>query len=856
MLVLLTQLAVVTTAASQPAKTQRVDINGDQLPEGAVARLGTLRFQPPGREGPTHWWYRHSPVLSLSPDGTTVATATHDDKKGTLHFLDTSTGKIVRKLDLGNIQCDHLQFTPDAKGLVLGGWHGIKVVDASTGNVVQSFDMELRRTSLALNADRNWLAVQPAEYAYDAPVKVKDLKTGADVTSLPGRGASCKGLAFGPDGKRLLLWSVVPTQVGNNGMSFGSESKVAVACIDIKERKIVGETTVGTAHHVALGPDGETVALEAADGKSVRVRHLPTGAERCAIPVKSGQFAFAPDANTLLVIEKEGRAALWNATNGKKVRDLEGSLAHKAFQIVGISKDSKTIAVLDGGSDSAAVVVIWNADTGMRATRPPGHEGAITCIAYAPGGKALVSGSIDKTVRLWNPVTGEHLRVLTVHPELITAVAISHDSKLLASSSQSGLIRLSNMADGKVVTEFKGSDKGVSTLAFSPDSKILFAGGHSPEVLAWQIADGKEAVRFKTGADGEVMAFGNGGALALTANGEWRAEATPERMQVWKTIDKLPVNSLTLRNEEHGDVRCEAAIFSPQGRMIASSQISVYEGVRPSYANAQLRVWERVSGQPILTLSPSVTKILAFSANGRYLAAGAPGRSGHLMYGYGSGIDVWDTLTGKKAGALPITPNCVAFSPDGLHLTTGGRDHSILIWPAPKTQPLQTDKVPSATERDAWWTALGGNAKDAYQVIGQMLDTPEQAVTLLKERVQPVQRADPDIVAKLIVQLDSDTFAERMKAQEALEKMGEGATHLLKQALERKVSLELSRRLETILSNCDAISPLGLRHHRAVATLEWIDTPAARALLQTLADGAPAARLTVEAQAALKRLKE
>jgi hypothetical protein len=88
--------------------------------------------------------------------------------------------------------------------------------------------------------------------------------------------------------------------------------------------------------------------------------------------------------------------------------------------------------------------------------------------------------------------------------------------------------------------------------------------------------------------------------------------------------------------------------------------------------------------------------------------------------------------------------------------------------------------------------------------------------------------------------------------------MGEDAAHLLKQALEGNVNLELRRRLETLLRKCDgsqATSVLAMRHHRAVATLEWIDTPAARRLLRTWADGAPLARLTIEAQAALKRLE-
>jgi hypothetical protein len=247
--------------------------------------------------------------------------------------------------------------------------------------------------------------------------------------------------------------------------------------------------------------------------------------------------------------------------------------------------------------------------------------------------------------------------------------------------------------------------------------------------------------------------------------------------------------------------------------------------------------------------------VLAFSPNGRLLASGGAGRSGHLTVGYGSGIDIWDTLTGTKVGALPVTPVCVAFSPDGLHLATGGRDHAVLLWDAPRIQPPTKAAPPPAAERDAWWTALGGEAKNAYQAMEQMLNVPEHAVAVLKERVRPVQSCDPDTVAKWIAQLDSETFAERMKAQTALEQMGEGAAHLIQQALERKNSLELTRRLEELLSKSDATSPAALRHHRAVATLEWIGTPAALALLRTLAEGAPRAHLTTEARAALKRLE-
>jgi hypothetical protein len=84
--------------------------------------------------------------------------------------------------------------------------------------------------------------------------------------------------------------------------------------------------------------------------------------------------------------------------------------------------------------------------------------------------------------------------------------------------------------------------------------------------------------------------------------------------------------------------------------------------------------------------------------------------------------------------------------------------------------------------------------------------------------------------------------------------MGEGVAHLLVKSLEGKIGLEMCRRLTDLLSKCEETSTLDMQHHRAVATLEWIAHPPP-ALLRTLADGAPRARLTIEALAAWKRLQ-
>src|SRR5262249_15429089 len=145
---------------------------------------------------------------------------------------------------------------------------------------------------------------------------------------------------------------------------------------------------------------------------------------------------------------------------GAKIRDLEGPLAHPDFRILGISNDGQTIVAIDGGWQSAATAVVWNGANGKRIERPPGHEGAVTCIAYVPGGKLLASGSIDKTIGLWNAATGEHIRKLSVHNGKITAVAVSPDGKQVASSSDDGVTQLTNLADGTTVVQFVGPARG------------------------------------------------------------------------------------------------------------------------------------------------------------------------------------------------------------------------------------------------------------------------------------------------------------------------------------------------------------------------------------------------------------
>jgi hypothetical protein len=150
----------------------------------------------------------------------------------------------------------------------------------------------------------------------------------------------------------------------------------------------------------------------------------------------------------------------------------------------------------------------------------------------------------------------------------------------------------------------------------------------------------------------------------------------------------------------------------------------------------------------------------------------------------------------------------------------------------------------------------GLDASKAFDAIHALAGAQAAAVTLIKARLHPAATVNPEIVQRLIADLDSDQFDARKKASTELENIGEAAAPFLRKALDGEQSLETRKHIEDLLKKTDSATPRGeaLRTIRAIEVLELVGTPEAKAVLQTLANGMPEARLTREAKAALERL--
>jgi len=136
---------------------------------------------------------------------------------------------------------------------------------------------------------------------------------------------------------------------------------------------------------------------------------------------------------------------------------------------------------------------------------------------------------------------------------------------------------------------------------------------------------------------------------------------------------------------------------------------------------------------------------------------------------------------------------------------------------------------------------------------------PEKAVPLLLAEGGLLTRLPgqgTSGITRLIADLDSARFADREKALEELDRLGELAGPALRKLLQSRPSLEARKRAEQLLQKLEAATPSGerLRGLRAIAALEFMGNTEARELLRRLSAGAAEALLTQEAKAALVRL--
>jgi len=293
-----------------------------------------------------------------------------------------------------------------------------------------------------------------------------------------------------------------------------------------------------------------------------------------------------------------------------------------------------------------------------------GHSDEVHGMAVSPDGKRIVSGSVDKTVKVWDAATGAELMTLRGHDEGVGSVAFSPDGKRIVSGSEDNTIKIWDAATGAELMTLRGHSDKVWSVAFSPGGKRIVSGSRDKMVKVWDATNGDElmTIRGHQRMIGPVS-FSPDGRRIVSGSMDWTIkEPWNQTIKVWDAATGAEV--MTLRGR-HTDIILSIA-FSPDGERIVSGSF-----------DETVKVWDAATGAEIMTLRGHKLAVadVAFSTDGRQIVSGSNDGT----------IKVWDVSTGTELMTLLGHENevrSVAFSPDGMHIISGSRDKTIKMWDA------------------------------------------------------------------------------------------------------------------------------------------------------------------------------
>ncbi|CAB4470395.1 WD40 repeat-like protein [Rhizophagus irregularis] len=301
-----------------------------------------------------------------------------------------------------------------------------------------------------------------------------------------------------------------------------------------------------------------------------------------------------------------------------------------------------------------------------------GHTDGILCLQFNEEYNRLITGSLDKTVRVWNLDTGELIHVLKGHTRCVQA--LQFDNVKLITGSMDHTLKLWNYHTGQCLNTLEGHTDGVVSLHF--DNRIVASGSADHTIKVWNFSTSKcTTLRGHTAWVNCVVIYQKSQLLSCSDD---------QTIRIWDLITKTCTKVFDSQETHVASIQCiqptvlcsvfnsSSANTSHKERSKCNDPDKIDEPIVISGSlDNTIKMWSLETGKCINTLFGHVEGVWSLAADKLRVASGAHDKS----------VKIWDKDSGKcmhtlvgHGGAV----NCVALG--DTMIVSGSEDCEIRIW--------------------------------------------------------------------------------------------------------------------------------------------------------------------------------
>ncbi len=448
-------------------------------------------------------------AVAWSPDSKRLASASQDD---TIRVWDPETGASVLTLTGHSLNVGAVAWSPDGSRLASGSEdQTARIWDARTGRMMAVLDGHGGRINgVAWRPDGSCLATA----GDDRTVRLWDPATGKPLAILRGHADRVFRLAWKPDGSRLAsasddqtikIWD--PSHTGESldlightaeikAVAWSPDNRLVATAADEPLVRLWDAATGGLilkfeghtegVYALSFSPDGKRLATGSTD-ETARVWNVATGASVSTFKHKEHVYAVAwsPDSQLVATGCSDRMLRIWDPGTGNERLSVQATADPKRGSIGGVawSPDGSRVALALSSPDNA--VLVLDASTGRTLLKLPGHDHAVSAVAWSRDSQFLASSSYDKTCRVWDAITGAPRATLVGHGGFVYSVTWNQDGSRLATGGADGTIKLWDPSDGTEVLSLAAHAGNIWSVAWSPDGASLASAGADRRVRIW-----------------------------------------------------------------------------------------------------------------------------------------------------------------------------------------------------------------------------------------------------------------------------------------------------------------------------------------------------------------------------------